>query len=88
MQSTAVLDDLTSIIVESVGTLRKACDSEGSIFPSLDVPEGPTSDAFRQNAKAAEAARLIAAAAFQLTLAVLPPAESILGLISGVRQRL
>ena len=77
------VDKLVYIITKSVVPLRCACDANNSIFLSLDEPENPASEAFRLNSNAAEATRLIVAAAFQPTLAVLLPAGSILGLISG-----
>ncbi|KAH6879328.1 S-adenosyl-L-methionine-dependent methyltransferase [Coprinopsis sp. MPI-PUGE-AT-0042] len=80
------LQQLVKTITSSVETLQHACAGKGPSFPRLDEPEpeGSSFELFRMTRPdAAEAARQVAAAAFQLTLAVLPPAESILGLISG-----
>ncbi|KAH6918224.1 O-methyltransferase-domain-containing protein [Coprinopsis sp. MPI-PUGE-AT-0042] len=80
------LQQLVKTITSSVETLQHACAGKGPSFPRLDEPEpeGSNFELFRMTRPdAAEAARQVAAAAFQLTLAVLPPAESILGLISG-----
>ncbi|KAH6908342.1 hypothetical protein BKA70DRAFT_1103744 [Coprinopsis sp. MPI-PUGE-AT-0042] len=77
------LQQLLDTITSSVEALQRTCTEKGITIPSLDKPETGAGMGFHGDLEAAEASRTIAAAAFQLTLAVLPPAESLLGLISG-----
>lgn len=80
----STLIELSNIISTAVTSLDKACTDSGTPFPGLDVPFSPSSESFRANSQAAEAANVIAAAAMQLAAMVLPPPAAIFTLISGV----
>jgi len=62
--TTAILTvELSKIISDSVATLERVCKQNSFSFPRLDEPFTPSSEAFRANPEAAEAANKIAAAA-------------------------
>ncbi|KAF5312468.1 hypothetical protein D9619_003733 [Psilocybe cf. subviscida] len=79
----STLLELSRIITDAAKTLDKACADSGTTFPGLEVPFSPSSEAFRSNPQAAEAANIIAAAATQLVAMVLPPPSAMFALISG-----
>ncbi|KAF5312467.1 hypothetical protein D9619_003730 [Psilocybe cf. subviscida] len=79
----STLLELSTIIAGAVNSLNKACADSGTTFPGLEVPFSPSSEAFRLNLQAAEAANIIAAAATQLAAMVLPPPSAMFSLISG-----
>ncbi|KAF7377232.1 S-adenosyl-L-methionine-dependent methyltransferase [Mycena sanguinolenta] len=64
---------LLALITQSVETLEAACQSSGTSIPDLRTSFTPPSEDFRANPEAAEAARIIAAAALQLEAIVTPP---------------
>ncbi|KAJ7657239.1 S-adenosyl-L-methionine-dependent methyltransferase [Mycena polygramma] len=74
---------LLALITASAETLEAACESSGTTIPDLHEPFAPPSEAFRTNATAAEAARIIAAAALQLEAMVTPPQVSLYRIIGG-----
>ncbi|KAL1670094.1 O-methyltransferase-domain-containing protein [Schizophyllum commune] len=77
------LTPLIELIVQNARVLEAACASGNGTgqasLPDLNAPFDPASEAFRKDPKAAEAANLIAAAAFQLAATVLPPPSTLLG---------
>jgi hypothetical protein len=75
---------LLALITQSVETLEAACRSSGTTIPDLHSPFTPPSEAFRANPEAAEAARIIAAAALQLETIVTPPQVSLYRIVGGV----
>ncbi|KAF8177344.1 S-adenosyl-L-methionine-dependent methyltransferase [Mycena galopus ATCC 62051] len=70
---------LLALITQSVETL----EAVGTTMPNLHAPFEPSSEAFRANPEAAEAARIIGAAALQLEAIVTPPQVSLFRIISG-----
>jgi len=80
----SILLELSNLIANSVTTLNKACAESGTPFPGLDAAFSPSSEAFRGNPEAAEAANTIAAAATQIAFMVLPPPAAMFSLVSGV----
>lgn len=83
----ATLLELSHLISTSVVTLNQACKDNDTPFPRLDDPFVPTSEAFRASPQAAEAAKIIAAAASQLIAMVLPPPAALYITACGVRLR-
>lgn len=81
---TSSLLSLSNLITSSVIALEKACADANLPFPSLDEPFSHASEAFRANPAAEEATKVIAAAAHQLMVMVLPPSAALYNLISGV----
>ncbi|KAL1755113.1 O-methyltransferase-domain-containing protein [Schizophyllum commune] len=77
------LTPLVDLIVQNARLLEAACNSPSgdghASLPDLNAPFDPASEAFRKDPKAAEAANVIAAAAFQLAATVLPPPSTLLG---------
>ncbi|KAK7042751.1 S-adenosyl-L-methionine-dependent methyltransferase [Favolaschia claudopus] len=74
---------LLALITQSVETLEAACKYSGMAIPSLDEPFTPLSEEFRANPEAAEAARIISAAALQLEAIVSPPQVSLYRIVNG-----
>ncbi|KAJ6527606.1 S-adenosyl-L-methionine-dependent methyltransferase [Mycena vulgaris] len=74
---------LLALITQSVETLEAACQSSGTTIPDLHTAFAPPSEDFRANPEAAEAARIIAAAALQLEAIVTPPQVSLYRIIGG-----
>ncbi|KAH9484885.1 4-O-methyltransferase 1 [Psilocybe cubensis] len=81
--SASPLSQLACLINNSVVALEKACSDSNLPFPSLDDPFSPASEAFRANPQAEEATKVIAAAAHQLMMMVLPPSVALYTLVSG-----
>ncbi|KAF5312795.1 hypothetical protein D9619_003670 [Psilocybe cf. subviscida] len=79
----STLLELSNIIAGAVNSFNKACTDNGTPFSGLDVPFSPSSEAFRSNPEAAEAANIIAAAATQLATMVLPPPGAMFAMMSG-----
>jgi hypothetical protein len=75
---------LLALITQSVETLEAACQSSGTTIPDLHTAFAPPSEDFRANPEAAEAARIIAAAALQLEAIVTPPQVSLYRIFTGV----
>ncbi|KAJ3769755.1 S-adenosyl-L-methionine-dependent methyltransferase [Lentinula raphanica] len=67
------LQQLLDTITGAVKSLNQACASNGTSVPSLDEPFQPSSESFRGNFEALQAARIISAAALQLEAVVAPP---------------
>lgn len=83
-QSTISL--LARLISSSVAALERVCEDNQLSLPDLDAPKFyKSSEAFRVNPAAAEAARIAAAACLQLSAALLPPTEVVYQLVVGVR---
>ncbi|KAJ7263588.1 S-adenosyl-L-methionine-dependent methyltransferase [Mycena haematopus] len=80
---TTPIRQLLALITQSVETLEAACQSSGTTIPDLHTPFAPPSEAFRANPEAAEAARIIAAAALQLEAIVTPPQVSLYRIVGG-----
>lgn len=82
------LTPLIELIVQNARVLEAACASGNGTgqasLPDLNAPFDPASEAFRKDPKAAEAANVIAAAAFQLAATVLPPPSTLLGVAEAV----
>lgn len=68
---------LSQLISQSVAQLDQICKANDLVFPHLDEPYTSETEAYRTNQAAADAANIIAAAAFQLAATVLPTTESI-----------
>lgn len=83
MTSPTSIKELSKIISDSVASLEKVCKKNKTLFPSLDEPFSPPSEAFRSDPEAAEAANKIAAAALQLAATVLPPPAALFTVVSG-----
>lgn len=82
----SLISQLSQLIAKSVGDLEKTCKENGLDLPDMNAPGFvPQSEAFRFNPSAAEAAKVIAAASFQLATALLPPHEIVAHYMSGVR---
>ncbi|KAH9484887.1 4-O-methyltransferase 1 [Psilocybe cubensis] len=79
----STLSSLAVLINRSIITLEKACSESKLPFPSFDEPFTPASEAFRANPEAEEAAKVIAAAAHQLMMMVLPPSVALYTAVSG-----
>ncbi|KAJ6506651.1 S-adenosyl-L-methionine-dependent methyltransferase [Mycena sanguinolenta] len=74
---------LLVLITQAVETLEAASQTSGTTIPDLHTPFAPPSEAFRANAEAAEAARIIGAAALQLEAIVTPPQISLYRTVAG-----
>ncbi|KAF7335897.1 S-adenosyl-L-methionine-dependent methyltransferase [Mycena sanguinolenta] len=74
---------LLVLITRAVETLEAASQTSGTTIPDLHTPFTPSSEAFRANAEAAEAARIIAAAALQLEAIVTHPYVSLYRIVAG-----
>ncbi|KAM6499102.1 S-adenosyl-L-methionine-dependent methyltransferase [Amanita muscaria] len=75
---------LLGLINSAVETLDKTCTANGTKVPSLYEPFHPSSEAFRGDPAAAQAAVLIGSAALQLAAVVLPPQISLYNIIGGL----
>lgn len=82
---TSSILQLCDLISTSASTLVRTCTDNHLPLPHLDDELSPISGAFRQNPTAAEAANIISAAALQLVAILLPPQQSIINLMGGVR---
>ncbi|KAF8151199.1 S-adenosyl-L-methionine-dependent methyltransferase [Mycena galopus ATCC 62051] len=82
MMSTPIRQ-LLALITQSVEALEAACQSSGTTVPDLHTAFAPSSEEFRANPEAAEATRIIAAAALQLEAIVAPPQVSLYRIITG-----
>ncbi|KAG5641678.1 hypothetical protein DXG03_004442 [Asterophora parasitica] len=80
---TSPLHQLLNVLTESVSDLEDACAASGTAIPDLYTPFHPTSEAFRGNPKAAEAANIISAAALQIEAILTPPQVSLYHIVSG-----
>ncbi|KAJ7103971.1 S-adenosyl-L-methionine-dependent methyltransferase [Mycena belliarum] len=77
---------LLEVITKSVEALETACQSSGVTLPDLNQPlagPGDPSERFRAIPQAAEAARVISAAALQLEAILTPPQVSLYHIVSG-----
>ncbi|KAF7373896.1 S-adenosyl-L-methionine-dependent methyltransferase [Mycena sanguinolenta] len=74
---------LLALITQAVETLEAASQTSDTTIPDLHTPFTPSSEAFRANAEAAEAARIISAAALQLEAIVTPPLVSLYRIVAG-----
>ncbi|THH07900.1 hypothetical protein EW146_g9170 [Bondarzewia mesenterica] len=74
---------LLELISSSISTLEKTCAENGTQIPDLDAPFSPSSEAFRTNVVAAEAANIVSAAALQLAAILTPPQVSLYHIIGG-----
>ncbi|KAF7373893.1 S-adenosyl-L-methionine-dependent methyltransferase [Mycena sanguinolenta] len=74
---------LLVLITQAVETLEAASQTSGTTIPDLHAPFTPSSEAFRANPEAAEAARIISAAALQLEAIVTPPLVSLYRIVAG-----
>ncbi|KAF9457595.1 O-methyltransferase [Collybia nuda] len=79
----STIQQLSQLIAKSVTDLVDITSKNGFQLPELDDKLTPASEAFRQDANAAKAANVIAAAAIQLIACVLPPQESVIQITSG-----
>ncbi|KAH9484888.1 4-O-methyltransferase 1 [Psilocybe cubensis] len=82
----STLSSLAFLINRSIITLEKACSESKLPFPGFDEPFTPASEAFRANPEAEEAAKVIAAAAHQLMMMVLPPSVALYTVVSGAHK--
>ncbi|KAF7354294.1 S-adenosyl-L-methionine-dependent methyltransferase [Mycena venus] len=83
LSAAAPLNAVSSTEKEGADEDAAHTDSSGTTIPDLHSAFAPPSEAFRANAEAAEAARVIAAAALQLEAIVTPPQVSLHHVIGG-----
>lgn len=76
---------LLTLITKSVSTLEKSCDRHSTLIPDLHEPFYPSSETFREDPIAAEAASIIVAASLQLAAILAPPQVSLYHVVGGVR---
>lgn len=81
---TSQLIALSQLISQSVAQIDQVCKDNNLVFPHLDEPYTSSTEEYRTNQTAADAANVIAAAALQLAATVLPTAESVSNIIFAV----
>ncbi|KAF8577508.1 S-adenosyl-L-methionine-dependent methyltransferase [Ramaria rubella] len=74
---------LVDLITNSLNTLENVCVQKDLTIPDLYQPFHPSSEAFRADPQAAEAAAIISAAALQLEAIFTPPQVSLYHLVCG-----
>ena len=80
------IEKLSALISQSVQVIAKACSSRGVSLLDLDSTFDKDADtAFRGIPGVTDAVNIIAAAAAQLTAALLPPAHQLQNIGGGVR---
>ncbi|KAG6916253.1 hypothetical protein DXG01_007710 [Tephrocybe rancida] len=79
----STIRQLLKLITESVDKLEAACDVTGCVLPDLHAPFTPQSEAFRAHPDAAEAARVISAAALHMEAILMPPHISLYHTVAG-----
>ncbi|KAF5391012.1 hypothetical protein D9757_004066 [Collybiopsis confluens] len=67
------VEHLLDTITRAVTSLKLACSADGTTIPDIREPFEPSSERFRNNYDALQAARVIGAAALQLEAVVAPP---------------
>jgi len=79
------IESLSALISQSVETIAKACSSRGISLPDLNSPFDKDADTvFRDVLGVTSAINIITAAATQLTVALLPPAQQLQNIGGGV----
>lgn len=78
------LRNLVNILNNSLAQLEQACEKNETSIPDLDEPFNPSSEAFRKDPIAAEAASVIGAAALHICDIVNSPINSLFEIIGGV----
>ncbi len=76
---------LIVLINQNASTLEAVCSQKSTPIPDLDGPFHPSTEAFRSNPVAAEAANVICAAALQLAAILMPPQVTLYRVAGGVR---
>ncbi|KAA1478056.1 S-adenosyl-L-methionine-dependent methyltransferase [Dentipellis sp. KUC8613] len=74
---------LLRLISDSLSIVQQSCTDKDVQLPDLDAPFTPSSEAFRADPSAAEAANIISAAALQLAAIFTPPQVSLYHLAGG-----
>ncbi|TFY59550.1 hypothetical protein EVG20_g7747 [Dentipellis fragilis] len=74
---------LLRLIADSLSIVQQSCTDKGAQLPDLDAPFTPSSEAFRADPSAAEAANIISAAALQLAAIFTPPQVSLYHVAGG-----
>lgn len=77
------LRNLVNILTDSLTQLEQACEKNKTSVPDLDEPFSPSSEAFRKDPVAAEAANIIGTAALHICDIVNPPTNSLLEAVGG-----
>ena len=75
---------LLDLISNSLTLLEKSCEARSVDIPDLNSPFHPSTEAFRADPTASEAANVISAAALQLAAIFVPPQVSVFRAIGGV----
>lgn len=78
------LRQLLDVLTNAVSILEKACAEKNAKIPDLYEPFHPSSEAFRADPVAAEAANIISAAALHIDAIVTPPPVSLYHVVAGV----
>ncbi|KAL0952701.1 hypothetical protein HGRIS_006937 [Hohenbuehelia grisea] len=84
MTSISVVRQLLNLLTEAVDSLEETCAAKGIPIPDLNEPFHPASEAFRADPAAADATRIIGAAAHHLAAIVAPPPVSMYSMIGGM----
>jgi len=80
------IERLSALISQYVQVIANACSGQGITLPDLNSPFDKDADtAFRDVPGVTDAVNIIAAAAAQLTAALLPPAHQLQNIGGGVR---
>ncbi|PPQ95286.1 hypothetical protein CVT26_014860 [Gymnopilus dilepis] len=74
---------LLDLISNSLTLLEKSCEARSVDIPDLNSPFHPSTEAFRADPTASEAANVISAAALQLAAIFVPPQVSVFRAIGG-----
>ncbi|KIK63299.1 hypothetical protein GYMLUDRAFT_222394 [Collybiopsis luxurians FD-317 M1] len=77
------LERLLDVITKAVASLNLACSADGTRLPDIKEPFEPSSEKFRSNHQALQAARIISAAALQLEAIVAPPQVVLYHVVGG-----
>ncbi|PPQ95287.1 hypothetical protein CVT26_014861 [Gymnopilus dilepis] len=80
---TSTTRQLVDLISASLTTLEKSCQAKGVDIPDLHAPFHPSTEAFRADPAAAEAANVISAAALQLAAILTPPQVTLYQFVGG-----
>ncbi|KAJ8519047.1 hypothetical protein ONZ45_g3949 [Pleurotus djamor] len=81
--SPSPLRQILNLMHENVAILEATCLRQGLAIPDLDAPFHPTTEAFRSDSTAAEAANIISAAALQMATILLPPSVTLYQAVGG-----
>ncbi|GJE84013.1 S-adenosyl-L-methionine-dependent methyltransferase [Phanerochaete sordida] len=77
------LRELLELMTQSVDALERVCEEKGTPIPDLDAPFTPQSEAFRKDPAAAEATKVIVAAAHHICAIVSRPTDQLYTFVAG-----